>query len=90
MKQCPDCGAEVIPLIRYTGRIVDCNPGVVGFRLAPTRAGMTADERHETFVSDRGDVYYGVRTTDGLHPEKQGYVPHWETCPQGRKGKRRR
>lgn len=79
---CRGCGAEIIWVKTEAGKNMPCDPGLVPFREA---AGAK-----ERAITMRGKVVCcELRPTRGPVTDF-GYIPHFSTCPQAGKFRRKK
>ena len=77
VSKCRSCGAEIIWIRTKAGKNMPCD--------AMPRYFAEADGGSITFVTPDGEVKHG----ECMEPGIMGYIPHWVTCPDAFKFRRR-
>lgn len=80
MAVCSSCGASIIWLRTPAGKWMPANEGLVPYR--------QSDKGNNFVVDDRGNMIRCVLEFEGF-PTGMARIPHWATCPNAAKHKRR-
>lgn len=73
MAKCRGCGASIVWIKTAKGKMMPCNPQMVGFI---TKTGASGK-----IVTSDGEVLSAEVTDDLGSSTGVGYIPHWATCP---------
>lgn len=71
-KPCTSCGAQIIWIRTPGGKSMPCDLKPVSY--------INAGNGKERVVTPNGQVISCNITEDILHSEGYGYIPHWSTC----------
>ena len=77
MSQCRGCGREIIWLRMNSGKYMPVDPKPV----------LVAGDGKDTFITDEGETITG--TASKTDTGTVGFVPHWATCPEAGRFRKR-
>ena len=78
---CRACGAEIIWIKTLNGKSMPCDATPIYYRLN--------SESKEKIVTSKGVVVSADRVSDPGVAYGTGFVPHWSTCPDADKFRKR-
>lgn len=82
MGKCKGCGAEIIWIMSPSGKLIPCDPEQVTYWQKTKANGKIVTPNGEVISCE----FYGdPQSATGI-----GYVPHWATCPNADKFRRRK
>lgn len=86
MAVCDSCGASIIWLRTPAGKWMPANEGLVPYKQSDQGKSFVVDDRGNMI---RCDILEKGALALGQFPTGMARIPHWATCPQAAKHKRR-
>ena len=82
MATCKACGAPIIWIMTPGGKLMPCDP--------EQKVYWQRSRAKEKIVTPNGEILSCVFEGDDQTATGIGYVPHWATCPEADKFRRRK